>query len=105
MYLLAILNSTFASYWFKNHGKRRGVGVDIGVKKLRQFPIKNVLAKEQKPFINLVEKILKITKTDDYLKNTEKQVKVREYEKQIDHLVYKLYDLTEEEIKIVENHK
>jgi len=27
---------------------------------------------------------------------------VKEYERQIDQMVYKLYDLTEEEIKIVE---
>jgi len=30
-------------------------------------------------------------------------VKVRDYEKQIDQLVYKLYGLTPEEIRIVEN--
>ena len=34
-----------------------------------------------------------------------KQSKVKEYEQQIDRLVYKLYDLTEEEITIVENNK
>ena len=28
---------------------------------------------------------------------------VKEYERQIDQLVYKLYNLTEEEIKVVEN--
>ena len=32
-----------------------------------------------------------------------KTAKTREYEKQIDQLVYKLYGLTPEEIKIVEN--
>jgi len=48
-------------------------------------------------------KILAITKDDDYLENTAKQAKVREYEKQIDQFVYKLYGLTAEEIKIVEN--
>jgi len=36
------------------------------------------------------------------LENPEKQAKVKEYECQIDQLVYKLYDLTEEEIKIIE---
>ena len=30
-------------------------------------------------------------------------IKVKEYERQIDQMVYKLYGLTEEEIKIVEN--
>jgi len=55
-----------------------------------------------KPFIDLVDKILAITKDDDYLQNKEKQAKVKEYERQIDQMVYKLYGLTEEEITIVE---
>ncbi len=38
------------------------------------------------------------------LNNTDpqKQEEVKKLEKQIDHLVYKLYDLTEEEIEIIE---
>lgn len=51
------------------------------------------------------DKILAITKDDDYLRNPEKQAKVKELEKKIDQLVYKLYDLTDEEIKIIENEK
>lgn len=34
--------------------------------------------------------------------NSTKQSKVKEYEHQIDQMVYKLYDLTEEEIQIVD---
>jgi len=34
-----------------------------------------------------------------------KQAKVKEYEREIDQLAYKLYGLTEEEIKIVEGGK
>ncbi|MFA5793354.1 MAG: Eco57I restriction-modification methylase domain-containing protein [Candidatus Gracilibacteria bacterium] len=49
-----------------------------------------------------VDKILVITKSSDYLENPAKKEEVKEYEKQIDQLVYKLYDLTPEEIKIVE---
>ncbi len=49
-----------------------------------------------------VDKILTITKSSDYLENTSKKEEVKEYEKQIDQLVYKLYDLTPEEIKIIE---
>lgn len=37
------------------------------------------------------------------LKNAVKQAKVRDYEKQIDQLLYKLYGLTANEINIVEN--
>jgi len=50
----------------------------------------------------LIDKILPITKDKDYLQNPEKQAKVKEYERQIDQLVYKLYNLTPEEIEIVE---
>ncbi|MDD5792460.1 MAG: TaqI-like C-terminal specificity domain-containing protein, partial [Erysipelotrichaceae bacterium] len=39
-YILAILNSSFAKDWFYTEGKKRGAGVDIGVEKLRTFPIK-----------------------------------------------------------------
>ncbi len=46
--------------------------------------------------------ILSITKDENYLDNPDKQVKVKRLEKEIDQLVYKLYELTPEEIKIVE---
>jgi len=49
-----------------------------------------------------VNQILFLTQSEDYLENPQKQAKVKEYERQIDQLVYKLYDLTDEEIKIVE---
>ncbi len=40
-----------------------------------------------------------------YLEIMSKQAKVKEYEHQIDQMVYKLYGLTEEEIEIVEGEK
>jgi len=45
---------------------------------------------------------LAITGSDDYLENPAKQAKVKEYEKQIDQMVYQLYGLTPGEIEIVE---
>jgi len=38
----------------------------------------------------------------DYLQNLTKQAQVKEYEKQIDQMVYKLYGLTEDEIRMIE---
>ena len=49
-----------------------------------------------------VNKILSLTQSENYLENPQKQAKVKEYERQIDQLVYELYELTDEEIKIVE---
>lgn len=52
--------------------------------------------------ITIVDKILTITQSDGYLQNPAKQAKVKEYEKEIDQMVYVLYGLTPDEIKIVE---
>ncbi|MBU4348415.1 hypothetical protein KJ671_02895 [Patescibacteria group bacterium] len=48
------------------------------------------------------DKILAITKSRDYLENPVKKEEVKEHEKQIDQIVYKLYNLNEKEIEIVE---
>ena len=77
--------------------------LELYQKPLSEIPIKKLSIEMQNPFIYLVDKILTITKEEDYLNNIEKQKIVKEYEHQIDQLVYKLYDLTEEEIKIVED--
>jgi len=100
-YLLAILNSQFA-YKFLDSIRRSQIG--FYPNDLKKLPIKIVPKSEQQPFISLVDKILSTTKDDDYLDNPSKQAKVRELERQIDQMVYKLYGLTEEEIKIVEKH-
>ena len=54
---------------------------------------------------SLVAKILFLTQSEDYLENPQKQARVREYERQIDQMVYNLYELSEDEIKIVEGGK
>lgn len=61
--------------------------------------------KLERPFIDLVNKILLITKDEDYLTNSEKQSKVKKYDTKIDQLVYQLYNLTPDEIKIIENER
>ena len=69
---------------------------------LENLPLKITNKNEQIEFANLSRRILVITESDDYQNNETKQAKVKELEKQIDLMVYKLYDLTDEEIKIVE---
>jgi len=49
-----------------------------------------------------VNQILPLSQSEDYLENPQKQAKVKQYQRQIDQLVYKLYDLRDEEIKIIE---
>ncbi len=97
-YYLALLNSSLLNYIFKLNSTNSNVnGYEID-----NLPIISTNNSNQNPFIELVDKILAITKDDDYLNNSTKQAKVKEYEHQIDQMVYDLYGLTKEEIAIVE---
>lgn len=93
-YLLAILNSKLIAFlmeiWCIG---RRGGYLEYKVQYVEKIPIKNISLNEQTPFIELVEKIIALKKQG---KDSS------EAETQIDHLVYQLYNLTPEEIKIVE---
>ena len=92
-WLTGLLNSKFADNWFYKNAKHRGVGVDVGVDKLREFPIPS---KENYTFHKITELVKSIMHSKDCGNDTSP------LESEIDRLVYQLYDLTEEEIKIVE---
>ncbi len=101
-YILALLNSYLYYIWLYNRGKRKGETLELIAKPLSEIPIKKVDENLQNKFVSVVDKILAITQTDDYLENQEKQNAVKEYEKQIDVMVYKLYDLTYEEVLTID---
>jgi hypothetical protein len=90
-YILALLNSKLYFFWLYNKGKRKGENLELYYTPLTEIPVKKISLPEQQPFIDLVEKII-----------CKKGASTSALETQIDHLVYQLYDLTEEEIKIVE---
>lgn len=102
-YLAGLLNSGLIAFWLRHKGKMQGNNYQIDKEPIIGLPILRVEQAEQNIIIDIVDKILAITKDSGYLKNSEKQAKVRDYEKQIDQFVYKLYGLTPEEIKIVES--
>jgi len=101
-YVLALLNSSLYYLWLYFKGKRKGEALELYQVPLSEVPIKAVPLNEQKRFISRVDQILNITKDEDYLANPTKQAQVREYERQIDQMVYELYGLTPEEIAVVE---
>ena len=83
----------------------QGNNFQIDKEPLLNIPIVKPEKDKQRPFINLVDRILVITKDDDYLQNPAKQEKVHEYECQIDQMVYKFYNLESEDIAIIEGGK
>lgn len=95
-YILGVLNSTLISYYFtKNTAKSvRQMFPKLILEDLRKFPIKKCSMEKQQPIITCVEEILKIKK-----ENAQADVSLLEYK--IDRMIYDLYELTEDEIKIV----
>ena len=98
-YLCAVLNANLISWFMKTIALTTGMGLVEWFKiYVEMIPTPKTPEAQQKPFIQLVDKIL-AQKSKDPKANT------TDLEAEIDQLVYRLYGLTEEEILIVENSK
>ncbi|HEH5491909.1 TPA: Eco57I restriction-modification methylase domain-containing protein [Campylobacter coli] len=101
-YLQGLLSSNLVTYYYKNFSK----GCKLGIKgyqynkhALEYLPIPKINSKNQKianELVNSVDEILKAKEQD-------KNANTQELENKINSLVYKLYNLAEDEIKIIEN--
>ncbi|EMW2613249.1 Eco57I restriction-modification methylase domain-containing protein, partial [Campylobacter coli] len=97
-YLIAFLNNDFVAFIFKTFYAGGNLGENgFRYKKafLEKLPIPKINSKNQKladELINLVDEILKAKEQD-------KNANTQELENKINSLVYKLYNLNEEEIK------
>ena len=95
-YLLGLLNSKLIYIWLYNKGKRKGESLELYQKPLSEIPIFKAEVQDQNDVIDLVENIINSkdnTISDDYNSNVEK----------LDMIIYKLYNLSESEIKYIES--
>ncbi len=110
-HLLGILNSQFIGWYFR---KKFQISADdtfpqIMIRDILQFPIPNTDKIGHNTMIKLVDQMLELhkqrasAKTDHDKIATQRQIDATD--RQIDLLVYELYGLTEEDIKIVEEGK
>jgi type I restriction-modification system DNA methylase subunit len=96
-YVLGLLNSRITTWYYRSNTDEEGkVFAQIKIELLRKLPIPRADRDQQRPVIQLVGKILTAKQRDT---EADMATLVRE----IDRLVYDLYDLTPEEIKIVES--
>ncbi|MCB0486198.1 MAG: Eco57I restriction-modification methylase domain-containing protein, partial [Flavobacteriaceae bacterium] len=95
-YILALLNSKLFYKWFYHKGKRKGESLELYLVPLSETPLLIADLKIQLKFETIVDKIIADKK---------KNKSTTEYERIIDQMVYKLYDLNEEEIKIIEGNE
>jgi hypothetical protein len=94
-YIQGILNSKLIKFYVN---ELLYDGTHFYPNHMKSLPIKVVSLDEQSPLIKVVDKIHNKLKVDI-------NVNISDLENQIDTLVYKLYELTEEEIKIIEGNE
>lgn len=97
-YLTGILNSKLVAFWLRYKGKMQGNNYQVDKEPLMNIPLVAIDSTNQNlanEIIALVEQILE-SKAKDPTTDT------KELESKIDSLVYKLYHLTNDEIKIIE---
>ena len=93
-FFTAILNSKVISFWFfKTFCNTDKLFPYIRVSQLEQIPIPNTSLEIQKEVASLV---------DDVIAKKTKGVESSDIERQIDNIIYQLYNLTDDEIKLIE---
>ena len=90
-YLTLLLNSKLITFWLKYKGKMQGSNYQIDKEPILEIPIKNIQN------TNFFEQ-----KADEILKAKEQGLDTTKLEVEVDQMVYKLYELTDDEIAIVE---
>ncbi|MEP7163040.1 MAG: TaqI-like C-terminal specificity domain-containing protein [Ferruginibacter sp.] len=84
-FILALLNSHLINVWYKNYD----TDIEIKLASVKNIPIPEVSEKQEKEITSLVEELKK------------ENADIRKLKKEIDDLVYDLFNLTPDEIKIV----
>lgn len=111
IYLLAILNSKVVTFYMRESYLIRNLKTgtpQIRLKDVRNIPIPEASKKEQAEVAKLAELMLQLQKeAQDMTSNTDKHARLKsEIEKlneRIDRLIYKLFNLNDQEIVTIEN--
>ncbi|GDX84001.1 hypothetical protein LBMAG43_00430 [Methylococcaceae bacterium] len=96
-YVLAIVNSKLTDFIYTTMNPEKGEALaQVKKQHVENLILRDISISEQQPFITLVDKILAEKKAGN---------DTRALEREIDVLVYGLYGLTEDEIRIIEGGK
>jgi len=107
-YLLGILNSKIIESYSKKNAKKMGKCFEYSSNFIGSIPIKLISESQQQPIIKLVDRMLSLNKQlqdigDKKTAQTAKlEEEIKKTDQEIDELVYKLYNITEAEKKIIE---
>ena len=95
MYLTGLLNSKLIAFWLRNRGKMQGLNYQLDKEPLQQIPIAVPNLEVQTQIGHIVEEIIGRKSAND-------NASIQDLENQIDNIVYHLYNLTYDEVLIVD---
>jgi adenine-specific DNA-methyltransferase len=105
-YLTALLNSRLVAFWLRHRGKMQGLQYQVDKEPLLSIPLVDTDNESVKRnIIEFVDELLRLYPTQDaalLAKRTHIDNHILYIEREINKLVYHLYDLTSDEIAIVE---
>ena len=98
-FILGVINSKVTNFWFEHYygtTKVSGCYFDLNGTQIKSIPIPAATLDKQNDIARIVDEIL-------FRKNQNTNANTTALEKEIDQQVYQLYNLTPEEISIIEN--
>ncbi|MFA5188282.1 MAG: N-6 DNA methylase [Patescibacteria group bacterium] len=96
-YLVALINSKLINWYFIS---KLGGGLHVYPDDVKKLPIYVANKEQQNKLVKLIDEMLKLNKTIESREKNKTRIEAVDYE--IDKVVYKLYNLTPEEINVVE---
>ena len=97
-YILALLNSRLYYVWLYHRGKRKGETLELYRKPLSEIPIKCAATDIQSSIVEIVDTIIALKKSNPCHDTSI-------LERKIDAIVYRIYNLSDAEIKAVEQYR
>lgn len=94
-FLTGVLNSKLVAFWLRNRGKMQGLNYQLDKEPLRQIPI-------AVPNVDMQARIGRIVEEIISRKSANENTSTGDFETQIDHIVYHLYDLDYDEVLIID---
>ena len=94
-FLTGVLNSKLIAFWLRHKGKMQGSNYQVDKEPLQGIPLPLVDLSFQRPIINMVDVILS-------KKSENAQADTTAEEEEIDKEVYRLYGISDEEMRLIE---
>ncbi|HHU76771.1 MAG TPA: hypothetical protein GXZ24_07780, partial [Firmicutes bacterium] len=103
-YLLGLLNSKLIKFWLEHRGKKKGEVFEIYPEPIKNIPIKysnNIFVEN---VISNTKKIISFVYDEQKYYGNSRAIEIDKLEKEINHSIGCIYNLTNSEIAFIEGH-